>query len=207
MAYAKLPAALAERYGIINQLKTDGDNKIYVGYDFLNKDKVIIARYEKKYLHVSRQGLKSLKGLKHDNLASIRSVNFVYPWVFIIQDYIYGQLLSEIMNQDIKVKQSMTENWCYQLENAIRYLHSQKPYGFVHGDIKPHNVMVDNQNKAKLIDFCCLKEINKRILYANLKATRTYAAEEVLQVGSYDFQSDWYSLKLLQYRLREHIKD
>ena len=69
----------------------------------------------------------------------------------------------------------------------------------IHGDIKPENIMVDDQGHHKLTDFGIAKIMNENNKVKG--STPVYASPEVIQEGKYTKQSDIYSLGLVIYQM------
>ena len=199
MVVKKLPLYLGYRFEIIQTIKTTTDSKIDLCYDFLSRDKVIMAHFKKKYFHVSIQRLKELKKLRHLNLVKVRSISHTDSMIIIVMDYVYGKQLSEILLECRESEMENLKKWCGEIKEAITFLHDIKPIGFLHGDIKAENIIIDSRNKAVLIDFSCFKEDLKQA-HKDIRATVAYAAENVLNLGIYDTDSDWHSFKMLEDR-------
>jgi len=86
-----------------------------------------------------------------------------------------------------------------QLFSAVGYLHSHE---IIHRDIKPENIFFDNKidYDIKLCDLnTAVNGANKRN-QSDLVGTPYYIAPEVLY-GSYDIQSDIWSLGVIMYLL------
>ena len=83
-------------------------------------------------------------------------------------------------------------NWMLQAGNALDYMHEMKFYGHIHRDIKPLNMLLDEEYRTlKLCDFGTtgIVEENKS---KNLYGTEIYMAPEALK-GNYTEECDFYS--------------
>ncbi|KAF7287483.1 hypothetical protein GWI33_001447 [Rhynchophorus ferrugineus] len=119
-------------------------------------------------------------------------------------DYSYGGgnspavlLLMERMTRDLYCGLRGGLSWTTRLRIAIdviegiRYLHSQ---GLVHRDIKLKNVLLDNEDRAKLTDFgFCIPEA---MMSGSIVGTPVHMAPELLS-GRYDSSVDVYAFGIL----------
>ncbi len=75
--------------------------------------------------------------------------------------------------------------------NALRYIHYQ---GIVHGDLKPHNIIVEpDKHLASIVDFG-LSRIKPKAKSGNKGYTEFFSAPEVISGGTILPESDFYSL-------------
>ncbi|XP_066248438.1 dual serine/threonine and tyrosine protein kinase-like isoform X1 [Euwallacea similis] len=119
-------------------------------------------------------------------------------------DYKYGGgsspavlLIMERMTKDLYCGLKSGLSWLKRLKIAIdviegiRYLHSQ---GLVHRDIKLKNVLLDNDDRAKLTDFgFCIPEA---MMSGSIVGTPVHMAPELLS-GRYDSSVDVYAFGIL----------
>ncbi|KAG8692891.1 hypothetical protein FRC11_003298, partial [Ceratobasidium sp. 423] len=120
-------------------------------------------------------------------------IALVTPW---IKD---GPLSQHILRGSLPPLQT-----CIQLAMAIEYLHAK---GIVHGDIKPDNVLVTDQEQVQLADFGSAIST----LATTLNFTRTssfnftirFAAPEVLKedVRTFTKESDVYALGMTMFNI------
>jgi serine/threonine protein kinase len=206
MGDQKLPFELAERYDILYGFNNGSSNHVYAGYDYATRQKVVIACFNEKYFHVTRKAIYDLFNLRHLHLVKIRDIYVSSPSIIIIQDYIYGQLLSDLMSSDQMPKRKNVEKWIQEIHSALIYLHNHEPYSFGHGDLKPENVIIDCFGMATIIDFSSFVELNNQAGFRDVKATRRYAADETLRYGIYNAHCDLYSFELLCQAMHEKIK-
>jgi serine/threonine protein kinase len=84
----------------------------------------------------------------------------------------------------------------YQTAQALQALHQ---HGFVHCDLKPNNILVDSDNKVKVIDLgqaCAVGTIKKRI-----QGTPDFISPEQVRREPVTFQTDVYNLGATFYNL------
>jgi len=83
----------------------------------------------------------------------------------------------------------------YIMRKALRGLEVLHHSGFLHGDIKPANLMIDRLGILKIVDFGRATRINEKT--SLLLGTPLYMAPEMHRRGNSLIQSDLYSLGLL----------
>ena len=124
---------------------------------------------------------------------------------FLVMPMIKGDLLSLLLESPFE---SIPDNdrlkYAYVLINCLIHCHKR---GVIHGDIKPSNVLISNNNEVHLFDFSISRNVNSEhnkfaIDFKNVHAwSGDYAAPEVLQGNAPTIKSDLYSLAILLYKL------
>ncbi|KAJ2450183.1 Casein kinase II subunit alpha [Coemansia sp. RSA 2424] len=108
-------------------------------------------------------------------------------------------LISEYVNNtDFKLLYPMLDDmqvryYIYQLLKALDYAHSR---GIMHRDVKPHNVMIDNQRRTlRLIDWGLAEFYHPGTDYNVRVASRYFKGPELLvDYTPYDYSLDMWSL-------------
>lgn len=97
-----------------------------------------------------------------------------------------------------------------ELCSVLIFLHSSRPSSIIHGDIKPSNILLDDNLACKLADFgiCCViangetsTEQTTRFCTTQPKGTFTYMDPELLATGELTPKSDIYSFGIILLRL------
>ncbi|WP_269147701.1 protein kinase domain-containing protein [Vibrio coralliirubri] len=73
----------------------------------------------------------------------------------LVLSHLSGNTLLEIQSNS-NINTDMPSQWLSTLESAINQVHT---VGFVHGDIKPSNIVLSPQGQAQLIDFGSVTKI------------------------------------------------
>jgi len=95
------------------------------------------------------------------------------------------------------IDENLIINIFKQILSGLLYLHSN---GIYHRDIKPDNILIDNDNNIKITDFGLsaffIQGLQRLSSNGTVVGTKKYAAPEVKAEAPYDFKCDIYSLGL-----------
>lgn len=118
---------------------------------------------------------------------------------FVLIDFINGITLRERMGRKSSNTFSIFESLCIlkAISSAVGYAHSQ---GFIHGDIKPENILIDNYGNIFVSDFGLARLISDTRVTA-LAGTPRYMAPELIKNDTLTPRSDVYALGILAYEI------
>lgn len=144
--------------------------------------------------------------LKHQNITELLNVRCISDQIpCLVMEYAAYRDLFYFQNNLIKKKSSSETAICYfakQILDAINYCHKNK---LIHMDIKPQNILIDENINLKLADFSVSLSYanNKDKIRLPLAGTSLYMSPEVLRKEEIDVKNaekiDLYSLGGLLY--------
>ncbi|MFH1652423.1 MAG: serine/threonine-protein kinase [Pseudomonadota bacterium] len=197
-------------------LATDLESKRKVALKFLNKEmlgdkyssqlppelsqeeveKKVTDRYESIANRFKMEYQKQLTGAHHPNIAKVYQFDHFEDYYFFTSEYIEGKTIFRAlasMSPDQKVP------FFIQMLEGLQFIHDNN---LLHGDIKPENVLVHEENgKAvvKIIDFGIASEISNK--KKKLAGTPMYIAPEVILASDQKtgVASDLFSAAVLMY--------
>lgn len=136
-----------------------------------------------------------LKNLKHPALPRIFDVIENDETLYLVQDYIEGATLEALIQLEGPQPESKVVQWASEICDVYAYLHGQRPNPIIYRDMKPGNLIVDQQGHIKLIDFGIAREFKSDSPNDTVcLGTRGYAAPEQYGTSQTDSRSDIYSL-------------
>ena len=160
------------RYKIIELIKTGGMGSVYKAI-FTKVDKVcavkeLIPPYgtpeeQEKATAWFKREAKILSKLSHVNLPDFMDCFVTDGRYYLVMNFIDGEDLETKLKRDGNPGFSVSEviEWTRQVLEVLDYLHSQDP-PVVYRDMKPANIMVDEEGRAKLIDFGIARVISQQ---------------------------------------------
>lgn len=123
--------------------------------------------------------------------------------LWLILEYCTGGDLESILKQDGHIPETSVRIFGIDIVAGLKYLHSN---GYIHGDLRPRNFLVDEYGILKLADFKFAQKIPRDVLGTTPLASRgcpPYMAPELFTPeGVHSFQSDFWALGCVLYELR-----
>jgi len=101
-----------------------------------------------------RQEATVLARLIHPHLVRVTDFFEEDGNAYLVMDFVEGENLAEIINQQDTLSEEKVLAWGGQLLNALAYCHNQ---GIIHRDVKPQNVVIRPDGRAVLVDFGLVK--------------------------------------------------
>ena len=147
----------------------------------LGSDAAFVERFKKEAQSVAK--------LIHPNIAQVYSYGLCKGMPYMAMELASGGSLYSLMNAN-RGKTDVTRvlKICQQVAQALQCASDQ---GFVHGDVKPENILLDANGNAKLVDFgLAAMQRNTDEIWG----TPYYIAPEKVRKEPVDFRADMYSL-------------
>ena len=101
---------------------------------------------------------QSVSTLKHSHIVNVYDVFVENGTAYYVMDYIDGLSLSDIVKREGAMNEKKALKYILQVADALEYVHA---HNRLHLDIKPANIMVDNDDNAILIDFGASKQYDE----------------------------------------------
>ena len=201
-AYSRREADIKEQYDFLRQIGEGGMGKVYEAYDKVLKRKVAIKRVRPELVrsaYIREQFLSEARMvalLRHPCIVEIYTVIESESSLYLVFEYVDGQTLETRLDIDGRIAFSKAKKIFESVCRGLQYAHSQD---IIHCDLKPGNIMILEDDHAKVMDFGVAKKMVDNDTGARTVAgTPAYMAPEQ-QKGFMRKQSDVYSLALCLY--------
>ena len=193
------------RYKILKRLGSGGMATVYLAEDQeLGRRiaiKILNAKHasDKQFVERFRREASSAAGLSHPNIVQIYDRGNAEGTYYIAMEVIEGRSLKELILERGPSPIPVAVNYARQILAALRFAHRN---GVVHRDIKPHNVLVDDEGRVKVTDFGIARAGASEMTEAgSIIGTAQYLSPEQARGAPVDDRSDLYSVGVLLYEL------
>jgi len=140
---------LAGKYELLREIHGGGMSRVFLARSVKLGSEWIVKFVEQAELAGEAEVLKKLN---HISLPPIIDVFPSPQGTFLVERYIEGCPLSEVLPLGREIRESQVCDWGLQLAQVLSYLHTL-PTPIIHCDLKPSNIMVTHDNRLVLIDF------------------------------------------------------
>ena len=206
------------RYSIIDKLGEGGMSVVWLVRDTRLEKLWAIKEIKKDAaddthrvdVDLMRKEANIMKNLDHPNIVHVVDIIDEAGALYVVMDYVPGKDLAKTMRENRSAlnvpvyayPQEDVINWGIQLCDALGYLHAQNP-PVIYRDMKPGNVMLQDDGSVKIIDFGIAREFkSNQSLDTRPLGTRGYASPEAAEkVSQTDARSDVYSLGVTLFHL------
>jgi serine/threonine protein kinase len=123
---------------------------------------------------------------------------------YLVMDYIEGKTLEEIINNSEEpIKEDDAIKWTVDIASILDYLHNSFHQPVVYRDLKPSNIIITPDGKAKLVDFGIARYYNpdKNTDTFNYGSPGYAAPEQYKGRGQSTPQSDIFGLGVILYQM------
>jgi serine/threonine protein kinase len=193
------------RYRITHRLGSGGMADVYCAEDLQLGRKVALKLLYRRFAEDSdfverfRREASSAAGLQHPNVVGVYDRGEDDGTQYIAMEYLDGRTLKDIVREEGPLEPSRAVDLVEQVLRAARFAHKR---GIIHRDLKPHNVIVDDEDRAKVTDFgIALAGASDMTETGSIMGTAQYLSPEQAQGQPVDARSDLYSVGIMLYEL------
>ncbi|KAK0165189.1 hypothetical protein PV328_003730 [Microctonus aethiopoides] len=130
--------------------------------------------------------------------------------LFMVTDLLLGGDLRYHIQQQVCFTEDSVILFIAEIALALDYLKSKR---IIHRDIKPDNILLDEEGHAHVTDFNVATMLGIDKLATSLSGTKPYIAPEIYMcsceannVHGYSYQVDWWSLGILAWEALEGVR-
>jgi protein kinase A len=120
--------------------------------------------------------------------------------LFIVMEYVAGGEVFTFLRKSGTFPNHVARYYAAQVILGFEYLHSKN---IIYRDLKPENLLLDNQGHIRITDFGFAKFVPDNITWT-LCGTPDYLAPEIIQSRGYGKAVDWWAVGVLIYEVIDH---
>src|SRR6187401_1401162 len=197
---------LSGRYRLDAQVGTGGMSTVYRAFDSTLERRVAIKLMHRDIaadsdqLERFRREARAVAQLSHPHIVGVIDAGEDENRPYIVFEYVEGETLKDRIRRLGRLP--VDESLAYAIEIA-RALGSAHAHDIVHRDVKPQNVLVDEEGSAKVTDFGIARSLDEEGLTADgrVLGTTDYVSPEQALGHDVNGQSDIYSLGVVLYEM------
>ena len=197
---------IGERYEIVKSIGEGGMANVYLANDTILNRKVAIKvlrgdlSHDEKFIRRFQREALSVSNLSHPNIVEVYDVGQENDQHYIVMEYIDGKTLKQLLNKRGSLTLSEVIDIMNQLTDGLSHAHDAY---IIHRDIKPQNIMIQDDGLIKITDFGIAMALNSTQLTQtnSVMGSVHYLPPEQANGKSATMKSDIYSLGILMYEL------
>jgi len=198
---------LADRYELEELVGTGGMSSVFRAHDRLLDRKVALKvlhqQYsdDDEYVERFRREARSVAALSHPNIVTVIDRGEHEGRQFIVFEYVEGENLKRLIERRGPAPVETALELGMQIARGLSFAHQQ---GLVHRDVKPQNVLLNGDGRAKVTDFGIARSLDVQhgmTQTGTVLGTSDYIAPEQAQGHHVDEHTDVYSLGVVLYEL------
>src|ERR1700677_396317 len=187
------------RYRVISRLGSGGMADVYLAQDQLLGREVAVKVLHHHFAERFRREASSAAALSHQNIVGIFDRGEWNGTYYIAMEYVAGRSLKSIVRDDGALDPATAIDIVVQILRGARFAHKR---GVVHRDLKPHNVILDEEGRARVTDFGIARAgASDMTLTGSIMGTAQYLSPEQAQGFAVSAASDLYSIGVVLYEL------
>src|SRR3954449_381426 len=194
------------RYRLDAQVGSGGMSTVYRAFDTTLERRVAIKLMHRPLAQDSdqlerfRREARAVAQLNHPHIVGVIDAGEDDGAPFIVFEFVDGETLKERIKRNGRLAIPEAIAYAIEIARALGAAHAQ---GIVHRDVKPQNVLVDEEGTAKVTDFGIARTLDQDGLTADgrVLGTTDYVSPEQALGHDVNGQSDIYSLGVVLYEM------
>lgn len=195
-----------ERYEIIKSIGEGGMANVYLANDNILDRKVAIKvlrgdlSADEKFIRRFEREAQSVSNLSHPNIVEVYDVGVEENEHYIVMEYIEGKTLKQLLKKRESLTLPEVIDIMTQLTDGMAHAHESY---IIHRDIKPQNIMIQDDGLIKITDFGIAMALNATQLTQtnSVMGSVHYLPPEQASGKGATIKSDIYSMGILMYEL------
>ncbi len=197
---------LSGRYRLEAKLGSGGMSTVYLARDdTLDRPVAVKVMHremseQEDQLQRFRQEARAVAKLTHPNVVSVIDAGEDGGHPYIVFEYVKGETLKQRIGRVGALDAQEAIAYAIEVARGLSVAHARN---MVHRDIKPQNVLIDEEGRAKLTDFGISRQLEQDGVTATgrVLGTTDYVAPEQAMGKGVDPRSDIYSLGVVLYEM------
>ena len=206
---------IIDGYKIIRELVSSSRSQVYLAEDTLSERvegmplQVVIKtpsvnfEDDPSYIDLFLHEEWVAKRVQSPHLIKAQGTHRKRTFLYTVVEYVKGQTLKQWMTDNPDPTLIQVRGTIDQISRGLRSMHRLE---MIHRDLKPDNILLDEFNTLKIIDFGSTKiaglaEIKSVADYSQMVGTANYSAPEYFKGDSGTNRSDIYSLAVIAYEI------
>jgi serine/threonine protein kinase len=196
---------IAGRYELEKLVGSGGMSNVFRAHDRMLERtvalKILHEQYTRDadYVERFRREARSVAQLAHPNIVTVIDRGEQDGRQFIVFEYVEGDNLKDLVNRGpLPVRDAI--QLALQVARALAFAHDR---GLVHRDVKPQNVLLNDDGQAKVTDFGIARslDVDGVTQTGTVLGTSDYIAPEQARGQKVNPKTDIYSLGVVLYEL------
>ncbi len=196
----------AGRYEVVEELGKGGMGRVYKVLDREVREKLALKLLnpdiaaDEQTIERFRNELKLARTISHRHVCRMYDLGREEGAYYITMEYVAGEDLKSLIHRIGALPMGKSVSVARQVAEGLAEAHR---LGIVHRDLKPHNIMIDRDGQAKIMDFGIARSIKaKGITGAGvIIGTPEYMSPEQVDGKDPDRRSDIYSLGVVLFEM------
>jgi eukaryotic-like serine/threonine-protein kinase len=193
------------RYRVLHRLGAGGMADVYLAQDEQLDREVALKLLHRRFaedpgfVERFRREAQAAASLQHPNVVSVFDRGTFENTYYIAMEYLQGRTLKRLIREDAPLETNRAIDLTIQMLKAARFAHRR---GVIHRDLKPHNVIVDDNDHVKVTDFGIARAgASDMTETGSIMGTAQYLSPEQAQGHAVSAPSDLYSIGIVLYEM------
>ena len=174
-----------QNYKILEKIGEGYFSKVFLCENLIDKIKYAIKFCPKnEYIKYTYDEIRFLKKVQHPNIIRMKEYFEDDKYIYIVLEYIKNTRLD-----------NYNEYIIAEIINTLEYIHS---HGYIHGDLNINNILIDENNHIKIIDFGLSRLENEK--ESKILGDIQFCSPESIKYREITKKSDLWSLGIILYK-------